>query len=169
MSRRCSRSTTAGCSISCRRGHPTLQSARRSWPPIRRACTASQDRGLEAKAVIVRCGAGNWRRRRATTAHLGAAVGCGTTCGWGGNSMTWYRSISGVERRTFWACFGGWSLDALDLQMFSLVIPAIIATWHLSKTEAGLIGSVTLVAASLGGWLGGALADRIGRVKALQI
>ncbi len=83
--------------------------------------------------------------------------------------MTWYRSISGVERRTFWACFGGWSLDALDLQMFSLVIPAIIATWHLSKTEAGLIGSVTLVAASLGGWLGGALADRIGRVKALQI
>src|SRR5260370_35210463 len=53
--------------------------------------------------------------------------------------------------------------------MFSLVIPAIIATWHLSKTEAGLIGSVTLVAASLGGWLGGALADRIGRVKALQI
>src|SRR6266516_7602810 len=84
MSRRCSRSTTAVCSISCRRGHPTLQSARRSWPPIRRACTASQDRGLEAKAVIVRCGAGNWRRRRATTAHLGAAVGCGTTCGWGG-------------------------------------------------------------------------------------
>src|SRR5260370_4794892 len=83
--------------------------------------------------------------------------------------MTWYRSISGVERRTFWACFGGWSLDALDLQMFSLVIPAIIATWHLSKTEAGLIGSVTLVAASLGGWLGGALADPIGRVKALQI
>src|SRR5438128_11530906 len=70
--------------------------------------------------------------------------------------MTWYRSISGVERRTFWACFGGWSLDALDLQMFSLVIPAIIATWHLSKTEAGLVGSVTLVAASLGGWLGGA-------------
>src|SRR5260370_1329310 len=83
--------------------------------------------------------------------------------------MTWYRSISGVERRTFWACFGGWSLDALDLQMFSLVIPAIIATWHLSKTEAGLIGSVTLVAASPGGWLGGPLADRIGPLKALQL
>jgi MFS family permease len=83
--------------------------------------------------------------------------------------MSWYRGISGPEKRTFWACFGGWSLDALDLQMFSLVIPAIIATWHLSKTQAGLIGGVTLVTSALGGWFGGALADRIGRVKALQV
>jgi MFS family permease len=81
----------------------------------------------------------------------------------------WYREIAPVERRTFWACLGGWSLDALDVQMFSLVIPALIATWGVSKTEAGLISGVTLVASALGGWLGGALADRMGRVKALQI
>jgi MFS family permease len=83
--------------------------------------------------------------------------------------MNWYRGISATERRTFWACFGGWALDALDLQMFSLVIPAIIATWHVSHTQAGLIGGVTLVTSAIGGWLGGALADRIGRVKALQV
>ncbi|MBC7950581.1 MAG: MFS transporter [Rhodospirillaceae bacterium] len=83
--------------------------------------------------------------------------------------FTWYRQVAPGERRTFWACFGGWSLDALDIQMFSMVIPALIATWGVSKTEAGLISGVTLVASALGGWLGGALSDRIGRVKALQI
>jgi MFS family permease len=80
----------------------------------------------------------------------------------------WYREISPPERKTFWACFAGWALDALDVQMFSLAIPALIAAFSLSKTEAGLIGGVTLMASALGGWLMGALSDRIGRVKALQ-
>lgn len=81
----------------------------------------------------------------------------------------WYREIGPAERRTFWACLGGWSLDALDVQMFSLAIPALIATFGLSRSDAGLVGAVTLSAAALGGWLGGVLADRIGRVRALQI
>jgi MFS family permease len=63
----------------------------------------------------------------------------------------------------------GWGLDALDVQMLSLAIPALIAAFALSKTQAGLIGSVTLFAGAFGGWIGGALADRYGRVKALQI
>lgn len=81
----------------------------------------------------------------------------------------WYRQITSVERRTFWACFGGWAMDALDMQMFGLVIPALIASWGVSKTDAGLISGLTLITSALGGWLGGALSDRIGRVKALQI
>ncbi|MCJ2012423.1 MFS transporter [Methylobacterium sp. J-076] len=80
----------------------------------------------------------------------------------------WYREIGPAERRTFWACLGGWSLDALDVQMFSLAIPALIATFGLSRADAGLIGTVTLCTAALGGWAGGVLADRIGRVRALQ-
>jgi hypothetical protein len=28
------------------------------------------------------------------------------------------------ERRTFWACFGGWALDALDVQIYTFVVPA---------------------------------------------
>jgi MFS family permease len=82
---------------------------------------------------------------------------------------TWYQESSKTEKRTFWACYMGWGLDALDVQMFSLAIPALIAAFGLSKTEAGLIGSVTLFAGAFGGWIGGALADRYGRVKALQI
>ena len=83
--------------------------------------------------------------------------------------FTWLQHSSQAERRTFWACLGGWSLDALDVQLFSLVIPALIALWHVSRAEAGLIASITLVASAVGGWLGGALADRIGRVGALQV
>ncbi|WP_457105378.1 MFS transporter [Methylobacterium sp. P5_C11] len=81
----------------------------------------------------------------------------------------WYRDIGPVERRTVWACLGGWSLDALDVQMFSLAMPALIATFRLSAPQAGLLGAVTLVAAASGGWLGGLAADRIGRVRTLQI
>ncbi|MGE8125368.1 MFS transporter [Methylobacterium sp. NPDC080182] len=81
----------------------------------------------------------------------------------------WYREVGPAERRTFWACLGGWSLDALDVQMFSLAIPALVASFGLSRSDAGLIGAVTLVAAAIGGWLGGLAADRIGRVRTLQI
>ena len=81
----------------------------------------------------------------------------------------WLGQSTQAERRTFWACLGGWSLDSLDVNMFSLVIPTLIASWHVSHTEAGLIGSITLGGSALGGWLGGALADRIGRVRALQV
>ena len=81
---------------------------------------------------------------------------------------SWYSSISSDERKTFWACFGGWALDAFDIQLFSLVIPTLLSLWHISKADAGLVTSLTLVTSALGGWVGGALSDRVGRVKALQ-
>jgi MFS family permease len=67
------------------------------------------------------------------------------------------------------ACFGGWALDAFDVQMYSFVIPTVIALWGLSRGEAGLIGTVTLLISSFGGWFSGTLADRFGRVRMLQI
>jgi MFS family permease len=45
----------------------------------------------------------------------------------------------------------------------------VIALWGLSRGEAGLIGTVTLLISSLGGWFSGTLADRFGRVRMLQI
>jgi hypothetical protein len=50
----------------------------------------------------------------------------------------WYKELRGDEKRTFWACFGGWATDALDVQTYSFVIPALISLWNLSKSEAGL-------------------------------
>ena len=81
----------------------------------------------------------------------------------------WYQESSKLERKTFWASFGGWALDALDVQMFSLAIPALIVSFGITKAEAGLLGSVTLFFGAFGGWFGGALGDRFGRVMALQI
>jgi len=85
------------------------------------------------------------------------------------SAVGWYRELNSVEKRTFWACFGGWALDAMDVQMFSFVIPAIIAAFAISNTDAGVIGTVTLFTSAFGGWFAGALADRVGRVRTLQI
>src|ERR1700722_14053854 len=83
--------------------------------------------------------------------------------------LAWFRDLTKKERSTMLGCFGGWSLDAFDVQMYSFVIPTVIAVWGMSKGEAGLIGTVTLLISSLGGWFSGTLSDRFGRVKMLQI
>ncbi len=82
---------------------------------------------------------------------------------------SWWSELSLSERRTFWACFGGWALDAMDVQFYSFVIPTLIATWHISKTQAGWLSTSALLFSAVGGWLAGLLADRIGRVRTLQL
>src|SRR5437762_2012447 len=77
--------------------------------------------------------------------------------------------MSKVERATFRACFGGWALDGMDFQFYSFIIPSLIAGWHLSKAQAGTLQTSTLLASALGGWMAGLIADRIGRVRTLQI
>ena len=81
----------------------------------------------------------------------------------------WMRELTAGERRTMAGCFGGWSLDALDVQIYSFVIPTLLATWNITRGEAGMLGTVTLVVSSFGGWFAGALSDRYGRVRVLQI
>jgi MFS family permease len=83
--------------------------------------------------------------------------------------IAWMRDLNAQERRTMTACFGGWALDAFDVQMYSFVIPTVIALWGLSRGEAGVIGTVTLLISSLGGWFSGTLSDRFGRVRILQL
>lgn len=83
--------------------------------------------------------------------------------------FSWYKHSTPHERHAFWGCFAGWGLDALDVQMFTLAIPAIIAVYGISHTQAGAISSATLISSAFGGWVAGALSDRIGRVRALQV
>lgn len=85
------------------------------------------------------------------------------------SSMTWYRELSSKELRTFWSCKVGYALDAMDTQFYSFVIPTLIATWGITRSDAGLVGTVTLLTSALGGWLAGILSDRIGRVRTLQL
>ncbi len=81
----------------------------------------------------------------------------------------WYVQMNGRERAAFWASIGGWILDAMDVQILSFAFPAIIAAFAISNADAGLIGTSTLFASAFGGWFAGALSDRFGRVRTLQI
>ena len=49
--------------------------------------------------------------------------------------LDWYRELGAAERRTFWACFGGWALDALEVQIYTFTIPALIAVWHITNAQ----------------------------------
>ena len=81
----------------------------------------------------------------------------------------WILDLTARERSTLVATFGGWALDGMDVMVYSFVIPTLIAAWHISKGQAGLLGTAALLISAVGGWLAGLLADRFGRVRVLQI
>src|SRR5499426_486469 len=81
----------------------------------------------------------------------------------------WFTSMNVRERRTFAACFTGWALDAMDVQLYAVVMPTLIGLWHLSQTQAGTLATAALLFSSFGGWIAGILADRFGRVAVLRM
>jgi MFS family permease len=83
--------------------------------------------------------------------------------------LAWFRNLTGGERRTLYAAWGGWAVDAFDFMVYTFVIPTLIAAWAMSKGEAGLIATAALIFSAIGGWLAGILADCFGRVKVLQV
>lgn len=80
-----------------------------------------------------------------------------------------YRNMTKPERRTFWGCWSGWTLDGMDFMLYPLVIGTVMAVWSVNRGTAGLAVTVTLLSSAVGGWLAGYLSDRIGRVRTLQI
>ena len=72
------------------------------------------------------------------------------------------------QRRTLLAAALGWALDAFDAMLYSLVLALLMRDLGMSKTTAGLLGTLTLLASGVGGVLFGFLADRIGRKRALM-
>jgi MFS family permease len=78
------------------------------------------------------------------------------------------RSATPLQRRTLLAAALGWALDAFDAMLYALVLALLMRDLHMSKTTAGLLGTLTLLASGLGGVLFGFLADRIGRKQALM-
>ena len=80
----------------------------------------------------------------------------------------WYSGLTNREKFTYWACFGGLGLDAMDTTIYALVMPTLIALVGITKPQAGLIASAALIGSAVGGWLAGIAADRIGRVRVLQ-
>jgi MFS family permease len=73
-----------------------------------------------------------------------------------------------AQRRTLLAAALGWALDAFDTMLYSLVLALLMRDLGMTKTVAGTLGTLTLLASGIGGVLFGFLADRIGRKRALM-
>jgi MFS family permease len=82
--------------------------------------------------------------------------------------VNWYSALERHQKAAFWSSFAGHAADAMDSQLYSFAIPALIALWGLTKGQAGAIGSVSLIMSAVGGWGAGIVADRFGRVRTLQ-
>ncbi|SPS00478.1 MFS transporter [Cupriavidus taiwanensis] len=83
--------------------------------------------------------------------------------------LTWYKTGTAQQKKTFWACYSGWALDSFDMQMFSFLLPALTLAWGLTKAEVGVLGTVALIVTAIGGWGAGILSDRYGRARILVV
>ncbi len=81
----------------------------------------------------------------------------------------WWHEAGRDARRALVAGTLGWMLDAFDVMLFALVLPAVSADLRLTSADGGLLGSVMLVAAAAGGVACGRIADRFGRTRALML
>ncbi len=81
--------------------------------------------------------------------------------------FAWWREGTPQARRALIAAWLGWMLDAFDVMLYALVLKSIQDDLGLSRSMAGALGSLTLLASAAGGIVFGFVADRHGRTRAL--
>ena len=81
----------------------------------------------------------------------------------------WLFELTPAQRRALLAAMLGWMFDAMDFLIYVLAIGRLQAYFGFDAATAGLLGTMTLISAAAGGLAFGVIADRIGRVKALNI
>jgi len=81
----------------------------------------------------------------------------------------WLHETTKQERKTLFAAFMGYGVDAFDYMIYTFMIPTLIIVWGMTKAEAGYIATGALISSAVGGWLAGILADKYGRVRILQL
>jgi MFS family permease len=82
--------------------------------------------------------------------------------------FAWWRAASPDARRALVAASFGWMLDSFDVMLYALVLAALMSDLGLTKSTAGLLGSLTLAASAVGGLVFGLIADRFGRRRAMM-
>ena len=63
----------------------------------------------------------------------------------------------------------GWLLDSFDVMLYSIVLATLMRTFGMSKSTAGFLNTLTLIASALGSFLFGFFADRLGRRRMLSM
>ncbi len=81
----------------------------------------------------------------------------------------WQLAKEPARRDALFAASFGWMLDSMDVMLYSMVIPQAQVDLHMSAATAGLIMSLTLVMAAIGGIGFGFVADKLGRTRALSL
>jgi MFS family permease len=83
--------------------------------------------------------------------------------------FSWWHEADSRSRQALIAAALGWMLDAFDVMLYSLIVVNLMFAFQMSKETAGFLGSLTLIAAAVGGMIFGVIADRFGRTKAMII
>jgi MFS family permease len=81
----------------------------------------------------------------------------------------WFFELTATQRKALLAAMLGWMFDAMDFLIYVLAIGRLQAYFGFDAGTAGLLGTLTLISAAIGGLAFGVIADKIGRVKALNI
>jgi MFS family permease len=81
--------------------------------------------------------------------------------------LAFLREASPDARRALLAASLGWLLDSFDVMLYALVLASLIRDLGMNTATAGMLGSLTLIAAAAGGLAFGVIADRFGRTRAL--
>jgi MFS family permease len=82
-------------------------------------------------------------------------------------SLKWFTQATPVQKNALFASGAGWMLDAMDVMLFSLMLPQLMSSFQMSAQTAGLLNTLMLISSAFGGICFGVFADRCGRVKAL--
>jgi MFS family permease len=80
-----------------------------------------------------------------------------------------WRFTTPAQRRVVIAASLGWMLDAFDVMLYSIVVVTLMRHFGMSKSTAGLLNALTLVASTIGGLAFGHFADRLGRRRMLNL
>ena len=84
-----------------------------------------------------------------------------------GGLIGWWHEGTPAAQKALVAAGLGWMLDAFDVMLFAMVLASVMPDLGLSKTQAGMLGSLALIAAAVGGIGFGVISDRFGRTRAL--
>jgi SHS family lactate transporter-like MFS transporter len=80
-----------------------------------------------------------------------------------------FRSLSREQRNTFMACFLGWTLDAFDFFLLTLVLTPVAHEFRRTIPEVALAITITLMMRPVGAFIFGLLGDKFGRRIPLMV
>jgi len=81
--------------------------------------------------------------------------------------LQWLTGATTAQKRALLTTSLGWMLESMDIMLFSLVLVDLERDMHMTAATAGLLMTLTLISAAIGGVFFGWLADKVGRTRAL--